>query len=149
LKPIDPFNYQIVFKQLESVSYTLITTTGFAKDVFNQAPAADTFMITTPSLANYGSLKLTWPKEANSFYIIELLRDLNKPADFKFITQTNAFASPPLPKGEYHIRIVYDTNKNGVFDPVTRLSEQAEKVILHNKILKISAKWVIEENIVD
>lgn len=144
-----PFSLQLLFQKQAATEYRVLLQQGFAIDVLGQLSVADTFHFNTPESRDYGSLHLSWPDEPGDHYIIQLLKDLSKEPEFTFYTTAAKLDISELPKGEYYLRVIYDHNQNGRFDPVLPLQAQPEKVLLHTRQLKISSKWAIKEELVD
>lgn len=101
----------------ENTLYRLILDKDFAEDsTGKKLLKTDTLNFTTNKLADYGSLKL---KLHNL--------DLSKNPVLQFVLNDNLFKSYPLTSedfnqslflpGEYELRILYDENKNGKWDP--------------------------------
>jgi hypothetical protein len=101
----------------ENTTYNLIMDKDFAVDTTGKKLLkTDTLTFKTKKLADYGSLKLK-------------LRDLDlaKNPVLQFILDnvlvksipltSSEFSQPLFLPGEYELRILYDENKNGVWDP--------------------------------
>lgn len=102
---------------------------------------ADTLRFSTQRESDYGSIRLR-------FANIDLAR---KPV-LQFVQNDKLEASYPLTQkefyrrlykpGAYTLRILYDTNGNGIWDPGSfRTKKQPEKVELVSKQLSIRANW--------
>ena len=107
----------LTHKWKENTLYRLILDKDFAEDTLgNKLTKADTISFTTKKLADYGSLKL---KLRNL--------DLEKNPVLQIISNNTIVRSVPMKSidlaidyyypGEYELRILYDKNKNGVWDP--------------------------------
>ena len=146
---IDLFTLYLDFEKQSETHYTVFYRKAAFKDVLGQASKPDTINLVTDGAEDYGTISLSWPLLTGSAYIIQLLKDPTKEPDFTFYSSQNKFTTPLIPKGEYHIRIIYDANQNKAFDGVTPLKSQPEKVLLHREIVKVSSKWTLELNLVD
>ena len=108
----------------------------------NKLTKADTISFTTKKLADYGSLKL---KLRNL--------DLEKNPVLQIISNNTIVRSVPMKSidlaidyyypGEYELRILYDKNKNGVWDPGEFFGKhlQPEIVIPVERKISIKAAW--------
>lgn len=127
--------------------YKLIIDTLFAKDTLGVSLAKnDTLSFRAKKESDYGSIKLNF-KNLDKF----------KNPVLQFIVNNQVVKSIPLNSptiiqklfdpGEYEMRILNDTNQNGVwdpgkYDPVNKaLQKQPEIVISISQILKIRANW--------
>lgn len=132
----------------ENTAYNLIVDKEFAEDTAgNKIARTDTVSFRTKKQSEYGMVRLR---------LINL--DFSKNPVLQFI-QSDAvkFAYPMTGKefyaklfapGEYDLRIVYDENKNGIWDPGAFFNKhrQPEKVLPINRKLTVKANW---DNIVD
>ena len=130
-------------KWKENTLYRLILDKDFAEDTLgNKLTKADTISFTTKKLADYGSLKL---KLRNL--------DLEKNPVLQIISNNTIVRSVPMKSidlaidyyypGEYELRILYDKNKNGVWDPGEFFGKhlQPEIVIPVERKISIKAAW--------
>ncbi|MEO6136191.1 MAG: Ig-like domain-containing protein [Ginsengibacter sp.] len=127
--------------------YKLILDTAFATDTFGLKLAKmDTISFRAKKESDYGSLKLNFKN----------LEKFEHPV-LQFIGNGQVVKSIPLTSktivqklfdpGEYDMRILDDTNQNGVwdpghYDPVNKaLQKQPEKVFSISQLLKVRANW--------
>jgi hypothetical protein len=131
-----------------STAYNIIVDSAFAVDTAgNAAPKHDTIAFRTKDENEYGMLRLR---------LINL--DLTTSPVLQFITGDQVKFSWPMTSkefyaklfapGEYDLRILYDENKNGIWDPGSFFEKrhQPEKVLPITRKINVKAKW---DNIID
>ena len=137
-------------KWKENTLYRLILDKNFAEDTLgNRLTKTDTISFTTKKLADYGSLKL---KLRNL--------DLEKHPVLQIISNNTIVRSVPMKSidlaielfnpGEYELRILYDKNNNGVWDPGDFFGKhlQPEIVVPVERKISIKAAWKNEFEII-
>ena len=135
-------------KWLEDTKYRLIINpAAIADSLGNTIPKADTIRFTTKKETDYGSIVLRFTN-----------LDLSKHPVLQFVQGEEIKVSYPLTSsewnkklfkpGEYDIRILYDSNNNGKWDPGNYLKKiQPEKAITLPQKLSIRANWENERDI--
>ena len=128
--------------------YRLIIAKDAVSDSANNLLAkSDTFHFKSKSESDYGSLTLRFTKI-----------DLAKHPVIQFLTASEIVRSVPVTgsnwsdklfiPGEYELRILYDANNNGIWDPGSYEKKlQPEKAITLDKKLTIRADWDNERDI--
>ena len=128
--------------------YRLIIAKDAISDSANNLLAkSDTFHFKSKSESDYGSLTLRFTKI-----------DLAKHPVIQFLTASEIVRSVPVTgsnwsdklfiPGEYELRILYDANNNGIWDPGSYEKKlQPEKAITLDKKLTIRADWDNERDI--
>jgi len=125
---------------------------GTFTDLFEQQNDTLNYQVSTKTESDYGNIRLTlnnakYPLlvelvgERNGEVITSFYAEKNDPIDFRYI-------SP----GKYHIRVIYDINKNKIYDTGNFLKQQQpERVSFYPKILEIRAGWdeIIEFQLLD
>lgn len=114
----------------ENTNYHLILEKDFADDsTGKKLLKTDTISFVTRKNADYGSLKLKLKNlDLSKNPVLQLVID-NK--IYRSIPMAgNEFSQQMFPPGEYELRILYDDNRNGVWDPgiFFRLRKQPELV---------------------
>jgi hypothetical protein len=130
-------------KWVIDTKYHLIAAKDFAEDSLgNKLLKIDTISFKTKSEADYGSLRIRFTN-----------LDLNKSPVLQFVQGETIKFSRPLTSrifteklflpGDYDLRILYDVNKNGVWDPGEFFlkHKQPEKVLSIKKKLSVRANW--------
>ena len=128
--------------------YRLIIAKDAVSDSANTLLAkSDTFHFKSKSESDYGSLTLRFTKI-----------DLAKHPVIQFLTASEIVRSVPVTgsnwsdklfiPGEYELRILYDANNNGIWDPGNYEKKlQPEKAVTLDKKLTIRADWDNERDI--
>jgi hypothetical protein len=129
-------------------SYKLIIIKdGFSDTLGNFLNKTDTISFKTKKESDYGTLVLRFTNiDLSQHPVIEFLQNDNivRSAPIRS-TEWDADLFAP---GEYDMRVLYDTNNNGIWDPGDFLKRiQPEKVISFEKKLKIKADWDNESEI--
>ena len=98
----------------------------------------------------YGHLSLIFDlPDTSSQFIVELIDEKNTQ-----VYHTTLINSPQkieyknYLEGKYRVRIIYDSNKNGVWDPGDLKNKiQPEKIWYYTKVFNIRPNWEQEETI--
>jgi hypothetical protein len=138
----------ISYNWTENTPYKLIVDKDFAADTAgNKISKNDTIEFRTKKQSEYGLVRLR---------LINL--DFSKNPVLQFVSGDQVKYSFPMKgkefnaklfqPGEYDLRILYDANKNGVWDPGSFFKHhlQPEKVLPISRKLTVKANW---DNIVD
>ena len=108
----------------------------------------DTLRFTTKTLSEYGSLKLTFKNMDLTKHPLLLFMDGDN-IKWKYPLLSNEWTNKMILPGEYDIRLLYDENNNGQWDPgdySTKL--QPERAVAFPQKLSIKADWENEREIV-
>lgn len=128
-------------KWLQDATYNLILAKDFATDTSGLTLAkADTVRFKTKGENEYGSVKLKFinlQKEKNPV----LLFIVNEQVVNSYPLTTDTWTAPLFNPGEYEMRILYDTNKNGKWDPGNFTAKKQPE-----KVYNISQKLAVKEN---
>lgn len=139
----------LVYKWTENTGYNLILDSTVATDTLGRRiPRTDTIAFRTRQAKEYGEVRLR---------LLNLDLSLNPVLQFvqgdqvKFaypMTSRN-FNATLFPPGEYDLRILYDENKNGIWDTGSFFEnrKQPEKVQPIPRRLNIKANWLNEIDI--
>lgn len=133
----------------EDTRYHLILQKDFADDTLGEKLLKiDTIRFKTKAESDYGNLRLRFKN-----------LDLNRHPVLLFIQGEKIFKSSPIGRslrynnklfepGDYELRILYDTNQNGVWDPGDFYQHrQPEIVVPIRKKLSVRANWDNEVDI--
>lgn len=110
----------------------------------------DTLQFETRPENFYGSLRLRFPdyEAGPTPMVLQFIQ--NKEVKFSIPINAKEYFQPRFIPGEYDIRILYDDNDNGKWDPGIFFTEkkiQPEKVLPFPKKLVVRANWENEHNI--
>ncbi len=94
---------------------------------------------------DFGSVRIKLPALREPA-ILELLGGQNKVVSSQRLAQSGEVFFGMLPAGKYSLRLIFDTNSNGVWDTGRYLRHlQPERVIIFTKELNVKANWEVTE----
>jgi len=122
--------------------YSLRLFPGAVTDFFEQTNDTLTFGVETSSAADYGNLRLTL-ENVKQFPVIVELTDKTGVVQYTAYSTGDTTIDFNLIKPQpYTLRIIYDDNKNGEWDPGNFLEKrQSEEVIYFPKEIDVRANW--------
>lgn len=126
----------------EDAHYLLLIPKDFATDTLgNMMAKSDTIKFKTKKKSEYGSLKLHFKNlEMDKNPVLQFLQNNEVIKSYPLISAD--WSMELITPNEYELRILYDKNKNGKWDPGNyRLRIQPEKVIGINKKISIRANF--------
>jgi len=135
-------------KWSDGTDYRLIVDSTAATDSTDEHLAKnDTLKFRTKQVSEYGSILFRFSDIDYAKHPVLLL--LQKDVIVRTIpVKAPEWSDPIFPPGEYELRILYDTNDNGKWDPGNYSEKrQPEKVISLDKKLVIKADWDNEREI--
>jgi len=148
-KPIDSLHLQYIIpiKLEESLKYRLLFPDSCFIDWNGYFNKKDELKFSVKKISAYGTLTINLKPEQNGNFIFQLL---NKKEDViiehKFNNDTT-FLLPYLNPGNFLMKIVFDQNNNGKWDPGKYSKKlEPEGVTYYNKVINIRANWEIEES---
>ncbi|NQX86261.1 MAG: Ig-like domain-containing protein [Flavobacteriaceae bacterium] len=134
--------YQFIFDKTEQNRYSMTVLPGAMIDFFEQQNDTLKIKLNTKSEAEYGNIRLTL-KNAKYPLRIELIGKQNG----TIVSSFYAHKDQPvdlrhIPAGMYHLRVIYDTNNNNIFDTGSFLKQQQpERVSFYPEVLEIRSGW--------
>lgn len=127
----------------ENTSYHLILEKDFATDTAGrQLLKTDTLSFVTKKPGDYGSLSLRIRNlDISQNPLIQFVQ--NNQVVFSAPIKSGVFTQTLFAPGEYGLRIVYDANNNGKWDPGHFFGEkrQPEKVLVIGQTITVKANW--------
>ncbi|HTB52952.1 MAG TPA: Ig-like domain-containing protein [Ferruginibacter sp.] len=125
----------------------IVIKDGFTDTLGNFLNKTDTISFTTKKESDYGTLVLRFSNiDLSQHPVVQFVQN-NVIVESASIVSTEWHTDRFTP-GEYELRILYDTNNNGVWDPGNYSKKiQPEKAISFDKKLKIKADWDNERDI--
>ncbi|WP_432412616.1 Ig-like domain-containing protein [Rasiella sp. SM2506] len=136
----------IIFEKKPDQRYTITALPGTFTDFFEATNDTLSYSVKTKAEDDYGVIRLNLKNVTQVPLLIEVV-------DNKFnIVQTTKLANfseaeneltfPYLEPGIYYVRVVFDTNKNGIWDTGNFLrKEQPERVLYYGEAIEIRANW--------
>lgn len=105
------------------------------------------FDIDKPENYSILTLKITVP-EPNKNYVIQLYRDEKTILRSDVITKSTSVVYNNYINGKYHVKVIYDANKNGRWDSGNvKEGRQPENIWLYDKEITLRPNWDAEEAI--
>lgn len=133
----------------ESTRYNLIFETDFAEDTLgHRVLKRDTLSFSTREKRSYGELKLTFKNvDVSKNPVIQFVQ--NNAVVLSAPLITNEYNNSLFNPGEYELRILFDENKNGIWDPGEFFGKrkQPELVSPIDRKLNIKPSWQNEFDI--
>jgi len=125
----------------------LLNSEGLADSTGARLSKNDTLRFRTKMLADYGNLLMRFPGLDSSQHPVLLLYKGDNL--LQSIPVNNAtWSDPRFDPGEYELRVLFDENRNGRWDPGNfREKRQPEKVISLPRKLAVRANWDNEQEI--
>ena len=138
----------LTVKWPEAMEYRLIMdTTAVSDSADNHIAKTDTIRFTTREQADYGNVVLRFSNiDLTKHPVLQFVQgeEIKKHYPLTVSEWSNKFVVP----GEYEIRILYDDNQNGIWDPGDYSKKrQPEKAITLTQKLAVRANWDNERDI--
>ena len=115
-------------------------------DFYEKANDTLTYRIATKIASDYGNLKVVLEK-VKRFPIIVELTDKDGKVKASAYTENNLIVEfLALEPAKYTVRIIYDDNKNKVWDTGSYIEKrQSEEVIYFSKEIDVRSNWDVEQ----
>ncbi len=142
--------FTIRYPWKENTEYRLVLDKEFASDsVDRKLLKTDTIEFRSKKQSDYGTLKLRFAAmDLARKPVLQIVQNDKTILTYAFST-AKEYSVKLFNPGEYDLRILYDTNGNGVWDAGSFFGKhlQPERVLHISKKLKIRPNWDNEENI--
>lgn len=152
LKPLTGYHFvtdttgkkvTLVYPWTENTKYNVILDTSFAEDTSGRKLRVnDTIPIQTKRNVEYGLVRLRFlGLQMNQDPVLQFVQGDN--VKYSHVFTNNEFYARLFAPGEYDLRIVFDENKNGLWDTgeFFKVHRQPEKVRLVSRKLIVKANW--------
>ncbi len=139
----------LVYSWTPNTKYHLILNKEFAEDTLGEKLLkTDTFYFSTKKESDYGTLLLRFRNlDLNRHPVLQFVQS-NKVVHTHVFGRSVRFNIKLFDPGEYDLRILYDDNQNGVWDPGDFFKHrQPEKVQPIRRKLNVKANWDNEVDI--
>lgn len=137
------------YRWKQNVTYQLAIPDDALTDLFDNKNKAAVKKFTIDKPENYSilTLKLTVP-DPNKNYLIQLYRDEKTILRTDVITKSSSVIYNNYINGKYHVKVIYDANKNGRWDSGNvKEGRQPENIWLYEKEITLRPNWDAEEAI--
>jgi bifunctional N-acetylglucosamine-1-phosphate-uridyltransferase/glucosamine-1-phosphate-acetyltransferase GlmU-like protein len=103
------------------------------------------YKVNTKNLSDYGNLRVIL-ENVKKFPVIVELTDKDGKVKYSEYTETAIVNFDAIEPAKYTLRIIYDDNKNKVWDTGSYLEKrQTEEVIYFPKEIDVRANWDVEQ----
>lgn len=134
------------FEKTQSNKYEVNVLPQAFTDFFGDTNDSLKYTISTKKLSDYGNARINL-KNAQYPVIVQLTNDKGEVKYEQYSEKEEPIDFTNIDTGNYRIRVIYDTNKNGKYDSGNVLKrQQPERIIYSSDILEANANW---ENIED
>ncbi|PWS32718.1 Ig-like domain-containing protein [Pedobacter paludis] len=146
---VDFLKYYVKFPWRQKRTYDLKLGAGTFTAIFNakNKEVNKTFKMETTD--SYGTLTLNVEvPDTSKSYIVQFINEKKTPIKSSVITKNSPIIFANYPAGKYFIRVIYDENKNGIWDTGNvKLGLQPEKIWYTTKEMSLRANWEREEQL--
>lgn len=141
---------KLLFDKTENQSYTLQLLPAAVTDFYSKENDTLQYKFTTGAYTDYGNLTLSFSNPQNSYPLrIELLNDKEDIFTSVILMENQPIPFKHLPPDKYFVRVIFDENKNGIWDTGNYLEKrQPEKVYYFPTPIDVRANWELNENLV-
>ena len=146
----DEFNqkFYIDFKKEPLEKYTISVLPNAFTDFFENVNDTLNYKLTTKNTTDYGNLRLILENAKRFPIIIELTDKDGKVKATAYTDKETTIEFMNIEPLLYTVRIIYDDNKNKVWDAGSYLeNRQSEEVIYFSKEVDVRANWDVEQPI--
>jgi len=140
---------EISFPKTESQSYKIQLFPGALTDFFGRENDTIRLSASTKASADYGTLDLSLVNVARFPIIVQLVDSKFNVIAEDYLTDDRKVYFDEVSPAKYYLRIIYDDNKNGRWDPGNFLERlQPEKVVYYPSLIDVRANWSLIETFV-
>ncbi len=136
------------FPRKEKTDYTVTIPDSSFRDIYGLWNPALQWKFRTVGKDSYGNMHLTMKIEnTNTYYVIKLLNASNEVVKEMYsVGATEKKVDLPMqPEGAYHVVVIEDTNRNGVWDTGNlKQKRQPERVINFKDVYNLKGGWDLE-----
>ena len=134
------------FKKEENQKYTLNFLPEAVEDFYSTKNDSLSFSFTTKARSDYGNLNVTVKNVTRFPYILQILTDKGEVVASESRENNDPVYFESVEPRIYTLRIIYDDNKNGIWDTGNYLEKkQAEQIIYYSKKIDVRANWDVEQ----
>jgi uncharacterized protein (DUF2141 family) len=144
----DDFNQKLYldFKREPLEKYTINVLPGAITDFYDNVNDTLNYSLATKNSSDYGNLRVILENVKKFPVIIELTDKDGKIKAIEYSEKNNIVEFLALEPNKYTLRIIYDDNKNGVWDTGSFMEKrQSEEVIYFPKEIDVRANWDVEQ----
>ncbi|QNJ97315.1 Ig-like domain-containing protein [Constantimarinum furrinae] len=136
----------VVFPKTEEQSYAVQLFPNAITDMFGKTNDTISYLVRTKAESDYGTLTLTLNNVRSYPVIVQLVNEKFEVIAQKVSWQQETAFFDYISPGMFYIRVIYDENKNGIWDTGSFLNRiQPEKVIYYPSKLEMRVNWSLNE----
>ncbi len=140
---------ELNFEKQESNSYRLQLLPNAVTDFIGNVNDTINFTFRTKKLADYGTIFLTLQNIDSYPVIVQLTNEKEDVILEKIVTNNEVLTFDYLDPAKYLIRVIFDRNTNGEWDPGNFLKGiQPEKVSYFPEVIDVRANWEIKQTFI-
>lgn len=144
----DEFNQELLFdfEKQPLQKYKVVALPGAMKDFYENKNDTLTYNFSTRNTSEYGNLRIPLENVARYPLIVELTDDKGTVIENAYVESGNQIFFDLIEPKKYTLRVIYDDNKNKVWDAGNYLEKrQSEEVIYFPKEIDVRANWDVEQ----
>ncbi len=145
---LDSINQKLLFnfKKEPLEKYTLTIFPGGITDFFDNKNDTLSYRFSTKAESDYANLRLTLENVKSYPIIVQLTDGKGKVLETEYSEENPVVEFIGLQPNKFMLRIIYDINKNKIWDAGNYLEKkQSEEVIYFPGLLDIRANWDVEQ----
>lgn len=144
----DDFNQDVVFdfEKQPLEKYKMTVFPGAFTDFYEKKNDTLNFSFTTRNTADFGNLRVPLENIKRYPLIVQLTDEKGAVLETEYLESGTKVQFDLIEPKKYTLRVVYDDNKNRVWDPGNYMEKrQSEEVIYFPKELDVRANWDVEQ----
>lgn len=138
--------YIIDFEKEANQDYRLNLLPDAITDFFGGTNDSISYRLSTQGYADFGNLRVDLEGSLKLPFIVQLTDEKGKTIRENYMTEPRVLEFPTIQPGNYLIRIIEDSNGNGVWDTGNYLAKrQPERVIYYPQTIEVRANWELQQ----
>ncbi|WP_299182457.1 Ig-like domain-containing protein [uncultured Aquimarina sp.] len=134
------------FERTESNAYNIQLLPEAVKDFIGNVNDTISINFRTKKLADYGTIFFTLENVKEYPVLIQVTDEQGKFISEKIVTKQETTVFDNLDPGKYNLRVILDSNKNGIWDTGNFLKGiQPEKVVYFPEAIEVRANWELKQ----
>lgn len=137
----------VAFPKTEGQTYMIQALPGFATDFFEETNDTLNYNVRTKANSDYGTLSLTLANVEKYPVIVQLTNSkFEVKKEKRVLNADTTIEFDFIDPAKYYIRVIYDENGNGIWDPGNFLAKkQPEKIVYYPSVLDVKSNWSLIE----
>lgn len=133
----------------ENQEYNIQMLPGALTDYFGNKNDTLSYRLRTAAFSDFGTLTVNLTNVKEYPVIVDLIKENNDLVQRVQLEENAPVRFEFINPGQYYVRLIYDSNKNGRWDPGNfLLKQQAETVIYMEGPVEMNSNWVREANFI-